>query len=181
MRNVATSRILHAPEPSTPGGPRKPWTWPLPRLDGLAPSIVSLPRQTRTDDAIEVGYHGLASSQSFVPVFAAQDGNITYAAQTDRGATICLDHPGHWSTQYEELEHVLVTMTDRFRRRRKARVRAGDVLGLARRAPLSIRFALSRLTDGTWVTVDPTESMHTWSVLPWFGETVPHVRRRLAA
>jgi hypothetical protein len=45
---------------------------------------------------------------------------------------ICLDHAGGWSTQYADLAHVLATPTDRFRRRRKTRVRASDVLGHAR-------------------------------------------------
>jgi murein DD-endopeptidase MepM/ murein hydrolase activator NlpD len=181
MHNVATSRILHAPEPSTPAEPRKPWIWPLPRLDGVAPSITSLPGQIRGDRVVDLDYHGRTSSPSFVPVFAAQDGIITYAARTDRGATICLDHPGSWSTQYEELEHVLVMTTDRFRCRRKARVRAGDVLGHARRASLRIRFALSQLTDGKWVVVEPAELMHTWSVLPWFADPSPDTAAQLAA
>jgi hypothetical protein len=39
MRNIATTRILYAPENTAPVGPAKPWIWPLPRLDGVSPSI----------------------------------------------------------------------------------------------------------------------------------------------
>lgn len=181
MYNVATSRILHAPEPSTLVEPRKRWIWPLPRLDGVAPSIVCPLGEPRRDRAIDIGYHGRNASPTLVPVFAAQDGIITYAARTDRCATICLDHAGSWSTQYEELEHLLVMSTDRFRSRRKNRVRAGDVLGHARRASLRIRFALSQLTDAKWVAVEPAELMHTWSVLPWFADPSPDTAAQLAA
>ena len=181
MYNVATSRILHAAEPSTLAEPRKPWIWPLPRLDGIAPSIVSLPGQTRRDGVVDVGYHGRTTSPDLIPVFAAQDGIITYASRTDRGATICIDHAGSWSTQYEELEHLLAVTTDRFRSRRKTRVRAGDVLGHAKRASLCVRFALSQLVNGEWVAVDPAARIHTWTVLPWFIEPLPDAAAQRAA
>lgn len=181
MHKLATSRILHASEPSPLVEPRKRWIWPLPRLDGVAPSIVSPLAEPRRDRAIDVGYHDRTTSPTLVPVFAAQDGIITYATRTDRGATICLDHAGSWSTQYEELEHLLVVPTDRFRRRRKTRVRAGDVLGHAKRASLCVRFALSQLVNGEWVAVDPAPRIHTWTVLPWFVDPSPDAAAQLAA
>jgi len=132
------------------------------------PCIIT-PTKGASPDRLEIGYPGRASSPSLVPVFAAQDGIIAYAG-TRGSPTLCLDHAGGWSTEYTELEHVLAAPTDRFRRRRKARVRAGDVLGHARRSALGIGFALVRLTDAGCNTVDPAEWMHTWSVLPWFAE-----------
>jgi hypothetical protein len=83
---------------------------------------------------------------------------------------VCIDHAGGWSTQYANLEHVLALPTDRFRRRRKTRVRAGDVLGHARRFLLRVRFGLTRLGEPGWSVVDPTEPMHAWAVLPWCTE-----------
>jgi hypothetical protein len=179
MPNIATTRILHAPEIARAVGYSRPWVWPLPRLDGLAPSIVT-PTRGSPLDHVEIGYPGRASSPGLVPVFAAQDGIVAYAGK--RGSpTLCLDHAGGWSTEYTELEHVLAMPTDRFRRRRKARVRAGDVLGHARRSSLGIGFALVRLTDDGCSTVDPAEWMHTWSVLPWFAEPALPVRAQHAA
>lgn len=168
MPNVATTRILHAPENTNASGYRSPWVWPLPRLDGLAPGIITSTKDAPPDH-VEIGYPGRASSPSLVPVFAAQDGIVAYAG-TKGSPTLCLDHAGGWSTHYAELEHVLAMPTDRFRCRRKARVRAGDVLGHARRSSLCIRFALFRMTDEGCIAVDSVEQMHTWSVLPWFAD-----------
>jgi murein DD-endopeptidase MepM/ murein hydrolase activator NlpD len=103
-------------------------------------------------------------------VLAAHDGVITYAGSSKGSPTVCVDHAGGWSTQYADLEDVLAMPTDRFRRRRKTRIRAGDVLGHARGSALRIRFGLARLGDTGWCIVDPTAPMHTWSVLPWSAE-----------
>jgi hypothetical protein len=86
-----------------------------------------------------------------------------------------------WSTQYADLQHTLVVPTDRFRRRRKTRVRAGDVLGHARRASLRLRFGLAQLGESGWVIVDPTGPMHAWSALPWFDDPIPRDAARRAA
>jgi len=179
MPSVVTTRILHAPEATNASGFSRPWVWPLPRLDGLAPGIIT-PTKGSPSDHVELGYPGRASSPSLVPVFAAQDGIVAYAGSKG-SPTLCLDHAGGWSTQYAELEHVLVMPTDRFRHRRKARVRAGDVLGHARRSALGISFALTRFTDDGSVSVDPAEWMHTWSVLPWFAEPSRRVPAQRAA
>jgi hypothetical protein len=114
-------------------------------------------------------------------VFAAHDGVITYAGSANGSPTVCLDHAGGWSTQYADLEHVLALPTDRFRRRRKSRVRAGDVLGHARRSSLRIRFGLAQLGASGWLSADPTERMRTWSVLPWFAEPTRRAAMRRAA
>ncbi len=166
MRNIATTRILYASENAAPVGPARPWIWPLPRLDGVNPSILP---QDPQDGIIQIGYPDRSSSPEFVPVFAAQDGIITYAVRAQQGTTLCLDHPAGWSTQYNGLEHVLALSTDRFRRRRKVRVQAGDVLGHLRDS-LRIRFGLTRLVDGEWLAIDPAEVLHAWTIQPWFAE-----------
>jgi len=180
MRNIATSRILHAPEQSGAPSQLSPWVWPLPRLDGVAPCVLSSIDES-TQDSVDIGYAGRSSSPDFVPVFAAHDGVITYAGTANGSPTVCLDHAGGWSTQYADLEHVLALPTDRFRRRRKARVRAGDVLGHARRSSLRVRFGLAQLGESGWRIADPTEPMHTWSVLPWFDEPRPRAAMRRVA
>ena len=179
MRNIATTRILYASETSASVGSAKPWICPLPRLDGINPSILPTHDQARTDGLIQIGYPDRTSSPDFVPVFAHQDGIITFAVRAEQGTTLCLDHPGGWSTQYSELEHVLALSTDRFRRRRKVRVRAGDVLGHLR-SSLRIRFGLSRMVDGEWMVIDPAELIHAWPVLPWFVEPTSRAGSKIA-
>lgn len=92
---------------------------------------------------------------------------------------LCLDHAGGWSTQYSGLEHLRTRPTDRFRRHRKERARAGDIIGYARRTPLQIRFALSRFNGDECASQDPSVWMPEWSLLPWF-EGFPRVPRLLS-
>jgi hypothetical protein len=105
-------------------------------------------------------------------VFAAQDGVIAHAGTTSAGATLLIDHADGWSTHYAELEHLLARSTDRSRRRRRERVRAGDVIGHACRSTLRVRFGLSRLAGDARVAHDPAGYLPAWSMLPWFGEPI---------
>ena len=89
---------------------------------------------------------------------------------------VCVDHAGGWSTQYADFEHLLVTPTDRFRRRRKTRIRSGDVLGHVRQPSQRVRFGLTRLDESNWRTINPTELMRSWVVVPW--STPPATIRR---
>ena len=146
------------------------WVWPLPRLDGVAPCVIESEAEPTALDGITIGYRGRSSSPSLVPVFAAQDGVVTYAGSAAEGSTVCIDHMGGWATHYAALQHLLTRPTDRFRRRRKERVRAGDVIGHVCRATLRVQFGLSRLTDEGSVEQDPASCMIAWSMLPWFVE-----------
>lgn len=169
MLSTATSRIVHEPEHTNASRLDRTWVWPLPRLDGIAPRILP-PSKGAAADRIELGYPGRSSAPAFVPVFAARDGVIAFVGRAEGRPTICLDHAGGWSTQYAELAHVLAMRTDRFQRRRKVRVRAGDVLGHARPDALRVRFALGQLVDGEWSLVDPADAMLTWALVPWFTD-----------
>lgn len=180
MSMLSTTRILHAPANANLLAAHRSWVWPLPRLDGAAPGIIEPAREHSPPDGIAIGYPGRSSSPCLVPVFAAQDGVVTYAGSTASGSTLCIDHVGGWSTHYSELEHLLARPTDRFRRRRKERVRAGDVVGHARRATLRIRFGLSRLTEDGCIEQDPASWMPAWSMLPWFAEPALRVVARAA-
>jgi hypothetical protein len=180
MSTTATTRILHAPANANLLAAHRSWVWPLPRLDGAAPCIIEPAREYPPPDGLAIGYQGRSSSAGLVPVFAAQDGVVTYAGTMASGSTLCIDHVGGWSTHYSELEHLLARPTDRFRRRRKERVRAGDVIGHARRATLRIRFGLSCLTDDACIEQDPVPWMSAWSMLPWFAESAPRVVTRAA-
>lgn len=126
-------------------GMARPWIWPLPRLDGVAPCILGSAGEPVQDD-VELGYPDRSAAPGLVPVFAAREGVVTFAGTAAEGRTICLDHAGGWSTQYAGLAHVLTRPTDRFRQRRKERVQAGDVIGHAP-SSLRIRFSLSRWSE----------------------------------
>lgn len=178
MHHVTTTRILLRPDAAASAAMSRPWLWPLPRLDGEAPCIVSSPDSTRADGLVELGYRERASCAELVPVFAPQDGAITYATP-QQGGTVCLDHSGGWSTLLVGLETILAAPTDRFSRRRKARVRAGDVLGYVRKV-LRLGFGLSRWVDGEWTTRDPAACCQDWTVHPWFTESMVPTPARLA-
>ena len=173
MPSIATSRILHEPELASAPNLYRPWIWPLPQLDGVAPRVLAHPDGAL--DTAELGYSGRSSSPDFVPVFAAREGVIAYAGTAGGSPMISLDHAGGWSTQYAELAQLRAMPTDRFRRRRKVRVRAGDVLGYVHPDALRLRFGLAQLVDGEWSFVDPAEAMHTWSRLPWFSQPTTSV------
>jgi hypothetical protein len=169
MSHLATTRILFQPERSVSSAPAKPWLWPLPRLDGASPCIVSSVDPARADGLVELGYADRASCSELVPVFAPTDGVVTYAAHSDGGGLLYLDHPGGWSTSYSGLETLLTPSTDRCSRRRKSRVRAADVLGYVRRK-LRFGFGLARWIDGDWATSAPADHCHAWILQPWFTE-----------
>ena len=147
----------------------RPWIWPLPRLDGVAPCILESASELIPDD-VELGYPVRSAAPGLVPVFAARDGVVIYAGTAANGSTIGIDHAGGWSTEYAGLVHVLTRPTDRFRQRRKERVQAGDVIGHAPRSPLRIRFSVSRWSGDDDVAVDPGTCMRAWSMLPWFTD-----------
>ena len=178
MSTIATTRTLLTPTSASTSSPLRPWIWPLPRLDGVAPCILTATGR-RVTGSVEIGYEGRSYSASFVPVFAVQDGIVTYAGSTAGCSTLSLDHVGGWSTQYSTLEFLLSKPTDRFQHRRKQRVRSGDVIGYAPRSTLRIHFALSGLVDGESRSIDPSALMAEWPVLPWFDGD-PKVPRRLA-
>jgi murein DD-endopeptidase MepM/ murein hydrolase activator NlpD len=178
MPATSTTRILHAPANANVIAAQRSWVWPLPRLDGIAPCIIE-PAGTPALDGVAIGYRERSSSPGLVPVFAAQDGIVIYAASTGSGSTLSIDHAGGWTTHYSELEHLLARPTDRFRRRRKERVRAGDIIGYARRTLLQIRFALSRFNGDECAPQDPSFWMPEWSLLPWF-EGFPRAPRLLS-
>jgi Peptidase family M23 len=175
-----TTRTLPAPPNANLVAEARSWIWPLPRLDGVAPCIVQAPPGPLPLDGVAIGYPGRTFSPGMVPVFATRDGTVIYANTSGSGSTVCLAHSDGWWTRYAELADLLTRPTGRLHRRRKERVRAGDVIGHARRSTLRIRFALSHLTDDGCVAQDPTTWMPSWSMLPWFTDPTPRVVTRVA-
>jgi murein DD-endopeptidase MepM/ murein hydrolase activator NlpD len=150
----------------------RPWIWPLPKIDDLRPTIFD----NATDKGRPfLGYDSARVLPRFVPVFAPRDGVIGFAGKvtvTCQGRThdrhqLWLDHGEEWTTRYGNLEHVFATPTDRYERGRKARVRAGDVLGYACPSPLELQFELWRRDVHGFGPADLTEHLRSWIALPW--------------
>jgi murein DD-endopeptidase MepM/ murein hydrolase activator NlpD len=156
----------------------RPWICPLPKLESEPRVLSSSGRR------IVLGYGTeVAASERFVPVFAAHDGAIVFAAKATTGYSLSIDHAGGWSTHYGDLEHMLTLSTDRFRNRRKERVRAGDIIGYSGRDPVRVSFEIWRTTDDGREPVAPAEHLRQFLVLPWSDPTQskrPVAKRRAA-
>jgi murein DD-endopeptidase MepM/ murein hydrolase activator NlpD len=142
------------------------WYWPLPRLAGETPRILAHANDGRC--GVDLGYVRLAFPELFVPVFAARGGVVSFAAHVASGFALTIDHGGVWSTHYAHLERMFVVPT-LGRRHRRARVRAGDVIGYAGRDPSHVRFEVWKWTsrDG-YVPMNAARAMREWLVLPQF-------------
>lgn len=145
------------------------WIWPLPRLAGQAPRIIAHANDDRL--GVDIGYERFAFADLFVPVFAVGSGTVSFAAHVTSGWAVTIDH-GRWSTHYAHLEQMFV-MPTLGRRRRRARVHAGDVIGYASRSPTHVRFELWRWTsrDG-FVPAEVAPKVRDWLCLPQFDQRV---------
>lgn len=173
MFDVATTRTLNA---RASAAHTRRWTWPLPRLDDAPPLVLRSCAPEKCH--VEVGYATRVRPHRFLPVFASQDGVVTYAGKGEAAGaaahalSICLDHAGGWSTRYGGLVQLLTVPTDRFVKRRRARVRAGDVLGYVSGARPMLHFELWRLDDEDYAPIDPADRMNQWAVIPWSRDPV---------
>ncbi len=144
---------------------REPWRWPLPRLGNRNP-IVLAEHASNERRGVDLGY-AVASfdSELFVPVHAAQSGEVSFAIEGDDGCAVSIDHGG-WTTHYGHMSKMFVTR-NLGRLRRRQYVRAGEVIGNACRSPLHIRFELYAWTDARgFVAVDPLEHLNGWTTEP---------------
>ena len=135
---------------------RRPWVWPLPELNGTAPSVMGevsaavydapvKPDRPRVVAAYEradtengaLGFLPFSRAgtlqhflPSYTPVYAAQDGDIV-AAETlaDDTYAVAIAHAGGWMTCYRNLERIFVKRREVTDSSLKERVRAGDVIG----------------------------------------------------
>jgi murein DD-endopeptidase MepM/ murein hydrolase activator NlpD len=168
-----TTRTLITAERTSTRQAVPSWVWPLPRVQNVSPSV-----QCRSGSLgsgiIEIGYPPDISVSTPIPILAARDGIVTYAACTAAGAALYLHHPDGWSTQYECLTSLAVMSTDRFRR--SHRVHKGSVLGYLQHTPLHIRFSLSRLTEQGMRVLDPAPHVSQWQMLSW--SPAMHGRKR---
>ena len=152
-----------------------PWRWPLPRLGCRSP-IVLVDSVEAERHSVDLGY-ALApfDSDLFIPVFAAQAGEVSVATQGADGFAVSIVH-GDWTTHYAHLSEMFVTRCLP-RTRRRQFVPAGTVIGYAAKSPIHIRFELWQWTDESgFVAVDPIPHLNDWSVA-----SVGNERRELAA
>ncbi|MDQ3369915.1 MAG: M23 family metallopeptidase [Myxococcota bacterium] len=148
---------------------RGPWRWPLQRVGNRNPIVLA---EHTSDErrGVDLGY-AVASfdSELFVPVHAAQSGEVSFAIEGQDGCAVSIDHGG-WTTHYGHMSKMFVTRS-LGRLRRRQYVRAGDVIGNAARSPLHIRFELHVWTDARgFVAVDPVKQLEEWIVTPTPGE-----------
>lgn len=148
---------------------RGPWRWPLPRLGNRSPLVLA-EHSSHDRRGVDLGY-AVASfdSELFVPVHAAQSGEVSFAIDGKDGYAVSIDHGG-WTTHYGHMSKMFVTQ-NLGRLRRRQYVRAGEVIGNAARSPLHIRFELHAWTDARgFVAVDPMKQLEEWIVTPTAGE-----------
>ena len=143
-----------------------PWRQPLARIGNREPLVLA---EHAMDErrGVDFGYT-LASydAELFVPVYAAQSGEVSLAHETPAGFAVSIDHGGWtWSTHYAHLSKMFVTrqLGQPERRHRRQHVRAGEVIGYAAKSPAHIRFELWQWTnDRGFVAVDPIPHLSTW-------------------
>jgi murein DD-endopeptidase MepM/ murein hydrolase activator NlpD len=143
-----------------------PWRWPLERLAGRDPLVLG-ERVNGERMAIDLGYDPRPyDAQLFVPVHAAQSGEVALAGESSSGFIVTIDH-GHreWATHYAHLSRLFVAPYLGQRSRRRQRVRAGEVIGYAAKSPIHVRFELWNWTDERgFVPADPLATCATWGL-----------------
>jgi murein DD-endopeptidase MepM/ murein hydrolase activator NlpD len=156
---------------------RGPWRWPLGKL-GTRPPIVLDEYVIGERRGVDVGYVVAPfDSELYVPVYAAQSGEVSYALEGKDGFAVSLDHGGT-TTHYAHMRQMFVTRC-LGRTRRRQHVRAGDVIGYAAQAPLHLRFELWKRTDDRGlVAVNSRPELESWSVVSPLDELrLPNIPR----
>lgn len=139
------------------------WRWPLARLGSRTPTIIG---EYASDErqGLELGYAVAAfDSELFVPVCAAQSGQLSFAMEGVDGFAVSIDH-GPLTTHYAHLSQMFMPRTlPRLRRRRH--VIAGEVIGYAAKAPLHVRFEVwQRAQSGGFECVDARPFVKQWTI-----------------
>lgn len=161
--NPNTNRITGARLHTSARSKLGPWCWPLGKMASRPPIVID---KHVSDDrrSIDFGYAVTPfDDQLYVPVYAAQSGEVSFALEGKDGFAVSLDH-GQWTTHYAHMSKMFVTRC-LGRTRRRQFVRAGDVIGYAAKSPLHVRFELWKWTDDRgFVAVDPKPELEKWIV-----------------
>ncbi len=162
--NAKTKQFRARLHPSARSKPQA-WRWPISRVSNRSPIVLA---ENVTDDrrSVDLGYAVAPfDSELYVPVYAAQSGEVSFALEGKDGNAVSLDH-GEWTTHYGHMSRMFPTRCLGKTRRRQS-VRAGDVIGYAAKAPLHVRFELWQWTDDRgFVAVDPMPHLNQWNVTP---------------
>lgn len=138
----------------------QPWRWPLQRLGDRDPMLIEEVGDERR--AVLLGYDARPfDAELYVPVYAAQEGDVMFAGETKSGFAISIDHGRRgWATYYAHMSRMFAAPYYGQARRKRQHVYAGDVIGYAAKSPIQIRFELWNWTDDRgFVPVDPIEQM----------------------
>ncbi|HEY4177973.1 MAG TPA: peptidoglycan DD-metalloendopeptidase family protein [Kofleriaceae bacterium] len=145
------------------------WIWPLPYAFGN-PTVIRTVDDERC--GVDLGYERPLPEPIFLPVYAVQAGEVSFAGETDTGYGASIDH-GKWCTHYGHMKQMFVTR-NLGRVRRRARVRAGDVIGYASEHPVHLRFELwQRAVTGGFKAVHPAAHLASWLVMPTLSTATP--------
>lgn len=133
-----------------------PFRWPLGPLGELAPRVLAAHQGDRP--SVDLGY--ASPLAELVPVFAANDGDVSLALEGGCSYAVSLDHRGCWSTHYTGLANlVVIPCLPRLKRRQF--VRAGEVIGYTTN---KLGFELWQWTDDRgFVAVDPRPHLASWA------------------
>ena len=142
----------------------EPWGWPLARLGSRSPIILA--EHVLADRrGLDLGYVAASmDDQLYVPVYAAQGGEVAAALETSDGFAISIEHGSRSSiTHYAHLSKMFVTPCVPKLRRRQY-VRAGDVIGYTAKSPLHVRFELWRWDEAQgYVVSDAAPELARWT------------------
>jgi murein DD-endopeptidase MepM/ murein hydrolase activator NlpD len=144
----------------------KPWTWPLARVGNRDPIVLA----EHVDDdrrGVDLGYAVAPfDGELYVPVYAVQSGEVSFALDGKDGCAVSIDHDGEYTTHYAHMSKMFVRPCFAYRRRRQY-VPAGDVIGYTAKAPLHLRFELWQWTDDRgFVAIDPVPHLEQWPRVP---------------
>ncbi len=144
--------------------PSQPWRWPLVRLGDRDPVVLA---ENVNGDRLgaELGYESMPFDRElYVPIHAAQDGEVMMANETASGFFVSIEHGfrAHVTT-YARMSKMFVTPYYGQVNRKRQRVRGGDVIGYAAKSPIAIRFELWKWNerDG-YAAIDPVAQLEAW-------------------
>jgi hypothetical protein len=142
----------------------QPWSSPLVRLGDRDPIVIAEVANGERR-GVDFGYEPRPYDRElYVPVHAAQDGDVMCAVETACGFALSIEH-GEASlvTHYAQMSRMFVTPYYGQRNRKRQRVRAGEVIGYAAKSPIQIRFEVWQWTnDRGFTAVDPQSHLEKW-------------------
>jgi murein DD-endopeptidase MepM/ murein hydrolase activator NlpD len=162
--NPKTNQIRARLHPSAQSQPR-PYRWPLTRLGNRDPIVLG---EHIAEDrrGVDLGYVVAPfDSELYVPVHAAQAGEVSFACEGKDGFAVSLDH-SEYTTHYDHMSKMFVTRCLGKLRRRQY-VSRGEVIGYAAKGPVHVRFELWQWTDDRgFVAIDPLPLLNEWRIEP---------------